>query len=268
MTRYAPLLLALIAPLLMSMSKKADYSITFHSQGDPNDMSKTMFPFELEGQRLLFKIVPEMSQQNIVSFHSFPAENGNKNGVAFQMDFRGKAALEIATRSRRGEYLLAMVNGLPVDYVILDEVITDGFITIWQGVPDDVVKKLDKKFARIKSSGPLSSSDKFDDMAPTTKKEKKRALEASKEAEKAAKKAEKDAKSGKKSKEVPSPANTVIPKLSANPAASPSLPSAPVTSSIPVEGAAAPAAPAPPQAPPQTRGTPLPPSELDLPKKP
>jgi len=276
MTRYAPLLLALLAPLLTSMSQKKEYSITFHAQGEGNDMSKTMFPFELEGRRVLFKIVPEMSQQNIVSFHPFPAENGNKNGVAFQMDFRGKSALEIATRTRKGEYLLAMVNGLPVDYVILDEVITDGFVTIWQGVPDEIIKTLDKKFSRIKpGQSALTSSDRFDDMAPTTKKEKKRALEDAKQAEKAAKKAEKDARAGKTPKEIPTPQNTTIPKL---PVTRPEN-DAPVTSTtnaIPVEGAPAssaatvkpaPAKPAPaPVLPPQTRGTPLPPDELGLPK--
>jgi hypothetical protein len=246
MTRLIPLLLMLLAPSLMGMSKKKEFSITFHAQAESNDMQKTFFPFVLEGQRVLFKIVPELSQQNIVSFHPFPSENGNLNGVALQVDFSGKSALEIATRTRQGEYLLAMVNGVPVDYVVLDKVITDGFITIWQGVPDEVIKAMEKKYARIKPGGAaLSSSDRFDDMAPSTKKEKKRAFEE-------AKKAEKEALKNKDKPKAADPRDVTIPKL----------PAAPTAPSIPVEGGAEPTAPLP-----QTDAKPLPPSELNLPKR-
>lgn len=222
MKRFAPLLLLLLAPLLIGMSKKQEFSITFHVQGTDTDMPKTIFPLTLDGRPLLFKIIPEFSQANITAFHSFPAPTGDF-GVALQLDFSGRSALEILTRTRTGEYLLAMVNGQPVDYVVVDQVITNGMITIWQGVPQTVVQAMEKKYARIKPGTTPSVSDKID-MVPSTKKEKKRFFQRSKDEEEAK---EKRAKSGKP--EEPEKTREF------------NLPSAPVSTQIPVEGAPAPA---------------------------
>jgi len=161
--------------------------ITFHSQASPDDPRKTMFPFQLEGKPLLFKLVPEISQANVTAFHPFPAETGKGNGMALRLDFRGAGALEMVTRSKQGEYLLAMVNGIPVDYVVIDKPVHDGLITIWQGVPDDVIKVMDQKYTRLRNGqGPTMSADM--DMAPSTKAEKRHALNTARETEAADKK--------------------------------------------------------------------------------
>ncbi|MEI6536831.1 MAG: hypothetical protein WCN98_15900, partial [Verrucomicrobiaceae bacterium] len=182
MKRFAPLLLALITPLLLGFSHKTDFTITFHALAAEMDPPKTMFPFDLNGKRVFFKIVPEVSQQNIVAFYPFPAEGGKGYGLTLQLDFLGRSSLEIITRTRRDEYLLAMVNAKPVDSVVLDQPVTDGIITIWQGVPEEVVKAMDKKYPRIKK-GAAPSMTKDMDMLPTTKDEKKRHLKESQQAE-------------------------------------------------------------------------------------
>ncbi len=167
--------------------------ITFHSQATADDPRKTMFPFQLEGKPLLFKLVPEISQANVTAFHPFPAESGKGNGMALRLDFRGAGALEMVTRSKQGEYMLAMVNGIPVDYVVIDKPVHDGLITIWQGVPDDVIKVMDQKYTRIRNGkGPTMSADM--DMAPSTKAEKRHALNTSRDADAAAKKTAKKPK--------------------------------------------------------------------------
>lgn len=203
------------------MSKKPTYSITFHSQASEMELPKTTFPFELEGKKVLLHIVPEFSQQNIAAFYPFPSETGNGNGVTLQLDFRGKSSLEMVTRTKRGEFMLAMVNGQPVDYVAIDQAVLDGIVTIWSGVPDSTIAALDKKFPRIKPSGaPPSMTEKMD-MLPTTKKEKKKALADSKI---------------KPEKESDKP---VIKSLGG--ATDPTLPSAAVSNQIPLEGGASPA---------------------------
>ena len=220
MKRFVPLFIALLAPLFLSMAKKKEFTVTFHAQAEEMDVPKTMFPFVLEGQRRLFKIIPEITHKNVAAFHPFPSENGMGNGIAFQLDFRGRSALELVTRTRRGQYLLAMVNGTPVDYLVIDQVVTDGMITVWQGVPDEVVAIMDKKYSRIKSGqAPTVSSNM--EMTPTTEHDKKRIIKAEKEAKK---KAEKDAKKGI----VPPPdkLDVTIPRLS---------PTAPTSSQIPLE---------------------------------
>ncbi len=219
MNRLATFLVLALAPLLLGMSKKVEYSITFHSQADAMELPKTTFPFELEGNKVLLHIVPDFSQQNIAAFYPFPSESGVGFGVSLQLDFRGKSALEMVTRTKKGQFLLAMVNGQPVDYVSIDQPVLDGIITIWNGVPETVIAAMDKKFPRIKPGGAPSMTEKMD-MLPTTKKEKKKALEESKR---------------KPEKETGKP---VIKSLGGT--EDPTLPSAPVSNLIPLEGAAPP----------------------------
>lgn len=170
-----------------TLTGKPKFTITFHAQAGPEDPPKTMFPYDLEGRRRFFKIVPEVSQQNITAFHPFPSESGIDNGVALKLDFRGSAALDIITRTRKDEYLLTLVNGKPADYVVIDQPVSDGLITIWQGVPDAIIKEMEKKYPHIKGGkGPTMSADM--EMSPTTKAEKRHAYSAEKAAEAAAKK--------------------------------------------------------------------------------
>ncbi|WP_050029864.1 hypothetical protein [Verrucomicrobium sp. BvORR034] len=253
MKRLVPFLLALIlTPLLVGMSKKVPYSITFHAQASEQDPPKTYFPLDMGAQRMLFKLIPEVSQENVVAFHPFPAENGNAKGIALQLDFRGKGSLEIITRARKGEYLIAMVNGKPTDFVVMDEPVTDGLITIWEGVSDEVIAQMDKKIPRIKPGGPPSMSKNMD-MAPVGKRERKDAYEAHKAEEKAKEKARKEGR----------PTEPEVP----------SLPAAPTTSRIPVEGADPTPAPTParPGAPepyiPPTNPVPTVPTEPLLPRR-
>jgi hypothetical protein len=217
--RVAPLFVIALLPMLVGFSHKTKFTISFHAQADPEDVTKTMFPMQIEGRQVLFKIVPEISQQNIVAFHPFDADNGEK-GVALQLDFRGRGALEMVTRTERGQLLLAMINGKPVDYVVLDQVIDNGLITIWRGATDELVKEMDKKIPRIKASGAPTMNQSME-MMPSTKTEKKRSLKEARDAEKAAEKARKAGK----------PEKPEMPSLDA--------PRAPLTNSIPVEGGAA-----------------------------
>jgi len=227
-----PLMIALASPaLLLGMSKKPGCVITFHTLAAPNDPPKTMFPFDLNGKRIYFKIVPEFSQENIAAYKAFPAENGNGKGLAIQLDSRGRDSLELITHQHKDEYLLAMINAKPVDFVVMDEPVLDGLVTIWQGVSDDIIKEVAKKHPQIRSGGaPTMSKDM--DMLPTTKKEKQKFLEAQQQKDKI--EAERMKKNGKKEPEVPNL----------------NLPTAPTTPQIPVEGAAPssnPQLPVPPQ---------------------
>jgi hypothetical protein len=223
MKRLLPVLL-LLASCATTDEKKPDYTITFHAQATDMDPPKTMFPFDLNGKRMFFKVVPEFSQQNIIAFHPFPGTEGGDSGAVLQLDFRGKSQLEIITRTRRDEYLLAMVNARPVDYVVLDQPVLDGVLTLWHGLPDEVIKKMDKKIQRMNKSGRAPSMSEDMDMRPTTLGDKKRSYDA-------AKKAEREAASGKPSKK------REVQSLD--------LPQAPVSPKLPVEGAAPPHQPLP-----------------------
>ncbi len=223
MKRFAPLLLALLAPMLLGFSRKTEFTITFHALASEMDPPKTMFPFDLNGNRVFFKIVPEVSQQNIVAFYPFPAEGGRGNGLTLQLDFRGRASLELITRTRRDEYMLTMVNAAPVDFVVLDQPVTDGIITIWQGVTDEVIKEMDKKYPRIKK-GAAPSMSKDMDMLPTTKGEKKRNLKESQQSERDAAAAKKSGKKIPETRSLDLRKGTVTPQIPLEGGPNPPLP--------------------------------------------
>lgn len=126
---------------------------------------------------------PEFSHSNIAAYHSFPADNGNGNGVALKLDFKGTQALELVTRMGQGKILRSIVNGLGVDDVIIDRPVTDGIFIIWKGVPDEVIAEMAKKYPTI--TGMKSASVNFD-MTPSTKDEKKKAFRLFKESEREA----------------------------------------------------------------------------------
>jgi hypothetical protein len=210
------------------MSKKPAMLITFHAMAAANDPPKTVFPTDVNGKRLYFRLTPEFTQDNIAAFNTFKAENGNGKGMTLQLDTHGKYTLEMITRQRKDEYLLTMINAKPVDFVVMDEPVNDGMITIWQGVTDDIEKEMSKKYARIKKTGPPTMSKDME-MLPSTKKEKEHFLEATQQQDKV--EAERAKKGQAKEPEVPSL----------------NLPKAPTSPKIPVEGGQPQNPPPPPQ---------------------
>ena len=176
--RFSLLSVALAAGFLSSCSsfdKDPKVLITVFAQGNDMDSPKTIFRRNIEGRSMVLKVIPEFTHKSIVAFHPFPAADGT-NGVALKLDFKGTNALEIVTRMRQGEVLVSMVNAAVVDYVTIDNVISDGIFTIWRGLPDELIAAMDEEYPRIselKASGE-SSSDMLD-MLPSTPTEKREA---------------------------------------------------------------------------------------------
>ena len=167
--------LALLGFCSCESMDKDTFFLSVHSQGMDNDNPRSVMP-DLVGnppQKVILNRVPEFSQSQIAAVQSFPADNGNGNGVALKLDFKGTQALEMATRMRQGEILRTLVNGRGVDYVRVDRPISDGIFVVWQGVPDEVVEEMKKKYPPISS---LRSSASNQEMTPSTKSEKKKSM--------------------------------------------------------------------------------------------
>jgi hypothetical protein len=191
------LLLGLFALKTFAMTPKAKYAITFHAQGDEMSSPRTIFRMNMPGYTspVVFEKIPQFSHTQIAAFHSFPADDGETLGLTLQLDFRGKNALNVLTRTRTGQILLALVNGQPVDFVMIDAPIDDGIITIWRGVTQGVIDELAKKYPPMNKLPSVSTG--HDDMLPTTKGEKRRANKEAKEQVKAELEAGQDAAAGK-----------------------------------------------------------------------
>ena len=175
--RILLLVLLTVASRAMSMSSHPDFIISFHLQGSSDtDSHKSIFQVNVKGQNLTFMKAPEFTQENIAAFYPFPDKKSGTNGIFIRLDGRGRRKLEIASQSTEGRYLIALVNAKPVDMVVLDRLITDGAITIWQGVPDTVVAAMKKKYRVLKPGEKLPSASDSMDMDPETRSEKKKLL--------------------------------------------------------------------------------------------
>jgi hypothetical protein len=205
--RSLTLFIAAMLGLLSSCStfkKDPQVLITVFSQGSEMDSPKTIFRREVEGRKLVLKIIPEFTHKGIVAFHPFQTDDGTY-GVTLKLDFKAANALEIVTRMKQGEVLVSMVNAAVVDYVTIDRVIADGIFTIWRGLPEELIAAMDKEYPRIqalKDANAESSSDMLD-MVPSTGTEKKEALKRVKESQKAKLEADKRAARGEFEPELP-----------------------------------------------------------------
>ncbi len=167
--RFLLLILLGLLPACSTFKKDPKVVITVFSQGSEMDNPKTIFRRPIGGQQVVFKVIPEFTEKNVVAYHPFDAEDGT-HGVALKLDFKATNALELATRMRQGEILLSMVNGTVVDYVSIDRVVADGIFTIWRGLPDELIASMEKKYAHIHE---VTSSSEMLDMTASTSKEKK-----------------------------------------------------------------------------------------------
>lgn len=226
------------APLLLSScgymtgQEKPKFTISFHAQGSDMDSPRSIFRQVIPGKSYptVFKLVPEFTQHNVAAFKSFPAPSGNGNGVLLRLDFRGHNSLDLLTRTRVGETMLTMVNGRPVDYVTIDRPVSDGMVTIWEGITDEVVAEMTKKYPSIDQ---LRSVSNAQEMLPTTRGEKKRSVKA---AEKMKKEEEKKALEEQKKGAAPEAGAPEAPKTDLPPVPGNGLPRAPTTNRIPIEG--------------------------------
>lgn len=129
-----PLLaLSLIAPAF-SMGKRPEKNrLTFHIQTDQSDGQKMVFAVPFGNKNLFFSKTPVTATKEIVSLKHFVAEDGTF-GATFSFDKAGGGRIAAVTTARQDKWLVAMLNGRPVDVVFIDRPVTDGKLVIWKGI--------------------------------------------------------------------------------------------------------------------------------------
>jgi hypothetical protein len=130
--------------------KKASASVvSFHIETQPEDNPKMIFSQPVNGKVRYFRRTPEISGKDIESFGTFAAEDPTTYGVALHLKNGGRMRLAAVTAANPGLYLLAMVNGRVVDFVLIDRQVEDGCLVIWKGVTLAEIKEFDRSFPRI-----------------------------------------------------------------------------------------------------------------------
>jgi len=149
--RYLLLFCLLLLPTLATASgkKTPPASISFHLEGSAAEAPKFAREFTTIAGKRFFRVVPEISSRNIVSFSPFPADDKRSYGIVFKLDNQGTKRLLEATLMNEGKLLLALVNGQPLGVVRIDKPVKDGILVIWSGVTEQEIKLYDQIAPRI-----------------------------------------------------------------------------------------------------------------------
>jgi hypothetical protein len=148
------MLLVLIWPgLSHGMGKKDDKAVvSFHIETEAADNPKMIFQQEVAGSARYFRRMPEISTKDLAVFTPFPNANGDY-GVAFRLKPRAVNRLAAITAANQRRWMLANVNGRPVDAVMIDAQISDGVLVVWRGINLADIQALDATLPRAGEEG-------------------------------------------------------------------------------------------------------------------
>lgn len=140
-----------VAPTALAGGKADDAPvISFHVETEATDNPKMTFPLQVGGQVRYFRLLSEVSSRDVAAFGPFPdSVGGDTYGIALQLKSSAARRLSAMTATNQGKWLVARVNGLPRDAVVIDKQIDDGFLIIWKGVTLQEINTYDKLAPRI-----------------------------------------------------------------------------------------------------------------------
>ncbi|MFT4546965.1 MAG: hypothetical protein ACI8XO_000233 [Verrucomicrobiales bacterium] len=146
--------LIVLCSLTISGARKPQLGISFHLEGSQSDGAKMVQPMRLGNppKTYYFRRAPEMSKRHIKGYYPFPANDGSGFGVAFKLNQNGTDALTTVSTVAQGRKLLTVIDSEPVDFIVLNEPIHDGYIVVWGGLTKADLAKFDKEFPRIQPS--------------------------------------------------------------------------------------------------------------------
>ncbi len=155
MSSLRALLIVLLAVSCLGMAKKKSaVTVRFHSETNPNDTSTFGMAVTLtnpDRQAFVSKI-PDFSEADISAIYPFPADDGTF-GCTFKLDAHGKLALETMSRDKTGKVLVAVINGRQVENMIIDRPVSDGIVTVHNGLFPAEIALLQKKFPTLGQTG-------------------------------------------------------------------------------------------------------------------
>ena len=137
MTRRLTLTLlacVIAAPSAAAMGKRPEKNIlNFHLQGHQSDGPKMVFPLPMGNKKRFFRKSPVTFNKEIVSLKHFITEDGTY-GATFSFNKAAAGRIAAITTSNQDKWLVAMLNGRPVDAVYIDKPVGDGRLVIWRGI--------------------------------------------------------------------------------------------------------------------------------------
>lgn len=150
--RLAPALAILL--LFTAGAKKPALTVRFYMEAAAGDTDHFANPIQLKypPRSAYISKTPFFSEHNIRGIYVFPAADGSF-GCLLKLDNDGRIGLEAASMTHRGGSVVAVVGTKTGTHqvidMIIDKPVTDGMVTIQQGLTPLEVEAMKKAFPPI-----------------------------------------------------------------------------------------------------------------------
>ena len=139
-------ILALVPLLIAGKNRESTSYLGFHLEAEVGDKPSKTRRVIIGTNTFRVRSTPEFTQADVVGFYPFRNEGSTTYGVAFKLNARAAKKLEAVTADARGRKIYTVISATPVDFVVIDDAIKDGYIVCWKGLND-------KHLAQFKAAG-------------------------------------------------------------------------------------------------------------------
>jgi len=145
---FASLILALLT--ISATGKDRHCIFRVHAEANPNDTAifSSSVPASFSRKQVAIERMPRLSERDVVAFYPYSIANGNY-GALFQLDERGRLALDALSIEKRGGLLFVLINGRPITELQIDRRVSDGRIYIASGLTKADIELMKKDWRLI-----------------------------------------------------------------------------------------------------------------------
>jgi hypothetical protein len=141
--------------------KKPTLSVRFYTQTSQSDSDSFSSPVTLlNGRQTFIDQIAAISEHDIVAIYPFPAADGS-GGCAIKLDDHGTIGLDTLSVAKRGTLLIATIDGTQVSDILIDQRVSDGIVTIPNGITTDMMKELLKKYPVLGGKKKMKKKDGY-----------------------------------------------------------------------------------------------------------
>jgi len=133
---------SLLTPAYGMGEKQNKNTLTFHLQGDQTDGPKMVFPLPMGDQKGFFRKSPLTLTKEILAYTPFFSDDGTA-GATFAFSQKASTRIAALTTENQGKWIIAMLNGRPVDFLRIDNPVHDGRLVIWRGIKESEILAFD-----------------------------------------------------------------------------------------------------------------------------
>lgn len=149
--------LLLCAALALGMGKRTKaLSVSFHIETDASEAPKFAFARKVPGTEKVryFKKIPEFTDKEVEWFYPFAGNDGSSGGVVFKLGKTGTTRLENLSAQSQGRTLLTMIHPGYDSTVVIDRVVSDGIVVVWERLAPEQIEGLRKTLTEWKGEPP------------------------------------------------------------------------------------------------------------------